>query len=113
MSRFSADQPQSQQVAVIDAAKSTIRRRRAVAFFVRHFPIFVDKVEAQLSEAEGLPIRDKVNAIYERVVDAIFNSLQQIAKLDRGDAQAAEDKGQLNYHIIMIGESLTLGQARG
>lgn len=61
-------------------------------------------MEAQLADADSLPIRTKVNSIYERLVDASFNSLQQIAKLDRGDAQATEDKGQLNYHVIMIGQ---------
>ncbi len=33
----------------------------------------------------------------------MFETLQQMAKLDRGDATAMEDKGQLNYFIIMIG----------
>jgi hypothetical protein len=37
-------------------------------------------------------------------VTSVFGTLQQIAKMDRADAQAAEDKGQLNYHVIMIGE---------
>jgi hypothetical protein len=60
-------------------------------------------MEAQLEGAEGLPIRDKVN---EKVANAIFGTLSQIAKTDRGDGQAAEDKGQLNYHVIMIGQSL-------
>lgn len=55
--------------------------------------------------ADDLPIRDKANEIYDKVVNAIFGSLTQIAKTDRGDGQAAEDKGQLNYHVIMIGES--------
>jgi len=62
-------------------------------------------MEAQLEGAEGLPIRDKVNEIYDKVANAIFGTLSQIAKTDRGDGQAAEDKGQLNYHVIMIGKS--------
>jgi hypothetical protein len=62
-------------------------------------------MEAQLEGAEGLPIRDKVNEIYDKVANAIFGTLSQIAKTDRGDGQAAEDKGQLNYHVIMIGQS--------
>lgn len=65
----------------------------------------MEKLEAQLDGAEGLPIRDKANEIYEKLVNAIFGSLTQIAKTDRGDGQAAEDKGQLNYHVIMIGQS--------
>ena len=62
-------------------------------------------MEAQLEGAEGLPIRDKVNEIYDKVANAIFGTLSQVAKTDRGDGQAAEDKGQLNYHVIMIGQS--------
>ena len=60
-------------------------------------------MEAQLHTADGLPIRDRVNSAYERIINSVFGSLQQLAKMDRGDGQAAEDKGQLNYHIIMIG----------
>ena len=62
-------------------------------------------MEAQLADADGLPVRSRANDIYERVVNAIFGTIQQLAKLDRGDALAAEDKGQINYHVIMIGAS--------
>ena len=65
-------------------------------------------MEAQLEGAEGLPIREKVNEIYDKVANAVFGTLSQIAKTDRGDGQAAEDKGQLNYHTIMIGMSFIL-----
>ncbi|WVF66184.1 hypothetical protein IAT40_000924 [Kwoniella sp. CBS 6097] len=94
----------SEQIRTIEASKLTIKKRKGVAFFIRHFPIFVEKMEAQL-EAEptdDLPIRGKVNDIYERVVNTVFANLQQLAKMDRADGQAAEDKGQLNYHVIMI-----------
>jgi hypothetical protein len=67
--------------------------------------VFVEKMEVQLDGADGLPIREKANAIYDKVGDAIFGTLSQIAKTDRGDGQAAEDKGQLNYHVIMIGKT--------
>lgn len=59
-------------------------------------------VEAQV-DGEML-VRAKIDAAYERVVGAIFASVTQIAKTDRAEGQAAEDKGQLNYHVIMIGE---------
>lgn len=62
-------------------------------------------MEAQLTDADGLPVRSRANDSYERVVNAIFGTIQQLAKLDRGDALAAEDKGQINYHVIMIGAS--------
>ena len=60
-------------------------------------------MEAQLQDANGLPIRNRVNDVYERIINSVFGSLQQMAKMDRGDSQATEDKGQLNYHVIMIG----------
>jgi hypothetical protein len=60
-------------------------------------------MEAQLEGCDDLEIRRKVNGVYERLVSSVFGSLQQMAKLDRADGQAAEDKGQLNYHVIMIG----------
>jgi hypothetical protein len=63
-------------------------------------------MEAQLDGADGLPIREKANEIYDKVANAVFGTLSQIAKTDRGDGQAAEDKGQLNYHVIMIGTFL-------
>jgi len=66
--------------------------------------VFVERMEAQLADAGGLPIRDRVNNAYERIINSVFGSLQQLAKMDRGDGQATEDKGQLNYHVIMIGE---------
>lgn len=44
-----------------------------------------------------------MDAGYEKVINAVFSSVSQIAKMDRAEGQAAEDKGQLNYHIIIIG----------
>jgi len=35
----------------------------------------------------------------------MFESLQQLAKMDGAEGLAPEDKGQLNYHVILIGES--------
>ncbi|ORY34282.1 exocyst complex component Sec3-domain-containing protein [Naematelia encephala] len=93
----------NEQIRVIESARATAKKRRGVLFFVRHFPIFVEKIEAQLDEeASELPIRNKVNDIYDRVVNAIFGSITHIAKVDRGELQNAEDKGQLNYHVIVI-----------
>ena len=60
-----------------------------------------------MQDTLGLPIRAKVNEAYERIVNAIFATIQHIAKMDRAEAQAAEDKGQLNYNVILIGETST------
>ena len=70
---------------------------------------FIEKMEAQLADADGLEVRARVDAIYDRVVNAILATAQQIAKMDRGDALATEDKGQINYYVIMIGK---LGDAQ-
>jgi hypothetical protein len=69
--------------------------------------VFIERMEAQLEGNDDPRIRSKVNGIYERLINAIFGSLQQLAKMDRAEGQAAEDKGQLNYHVIMIGERAT------
>lgn len=55
---------------------------------------------------DDLLIRNKVDQIYDKLLNTMFATLQQIAKTDRAEGQAAEDKGQLNYHVIMIGQSL-------
>lgn len=52
--------------------------------------------------AEGLEIRQNVDAAYDRIVKAMFESLKRMAKMD-GEG---EDKGQLNYHVILIGASI-------
>ncbi|WWD22409.1 hypothetical protein CI109_106900 [Kwoniella shandongensis] len=92
----------NEQIRTIESSKITMRKRKGVAFFVKHFPIFVEKMESQLDGYDDLPIRSRVNDIYEKVVNSVFGSLQQLAKMDRADGQATEDKGQLNYHVIMI-----------
>ena len=55
--------------------------------------------------AEGLEIRQNVDAAYGRIVKAMFESLKRMAKMD-GEG---EDKGQLNYHVTLIGTSITPG----
>lgn len=52
---------------------------------------------------EGLEIRQNVDAAYDQIVKVMFESLKRMAKLD-GEG---EDKGQLNYHVILIGKPIT------
>lgn len=52
---------------------------------------------------EGVEIRQNVDAAYDRIVAAMFESLKRMAKMD-GEG---EDKGQLNYHVILIGAPIT------
>jgi hypothetical protein len=40
-----------------------------------------------------------VDAAYEKIVNTIFVSLKHMAKM----GGEGEDKGQLNYHVILIG----------
>lgn len=54
---------------------------------------------------EGLEIRQNVDAAYDRIVKAMFESLKRMAKMD-GEG---EDKGQLNYHVILIGTAISSG----
>lgn len=87
----------------IDAAKTSIKKRRGVFFFVRHFPGFVDRVESQLDYCEDLPIRKRVNDAYERVVAAVLSSLQHASKIVGAEMASGEEKGQLYFHVVMIG----------
>lgn len=91
------------QTRSIEQTKLTLKKRKGVVPFVRIFPAFVARVEAQLDGADKLPVRNVVNLSYERIVGTMFECLQQMAKMDgEGQGQAGEDKDQLNYHVILI-----------
>ena len=75
------------------------KKRRGVAHFVKQFPIYVGRVEKQLVEADDLEIRTNVDSAYEKIVRIILDSLKDMAKM----GGEGEDKGQLNYHVIIIG----------
>ncbi|KAG6821354.1 hypothetical protein H0H93_014151 [Arthromyces matolae] len=87
-----------EQITEIEQTKLSSKKRQGVAHSVKHFPIYVGLVEAQLIGADGLEIRSTVDATYEKIVQTIFDSLKQMAKMD-GEG---EDKGRLNYHVILI-----------
>lgn len=44
-------------------------------------------------------MRENVDAAYDKIVNAMFETLKAMAKMD-GDE---EDKSQLNYHVVIIG----------
>lgn len=122
---------QKEQVRSIEQTKLTLKKRKGVVPFVRIFPVrplaflpnvllpppsshlplplsqlFVARVENQLGHCDGLNIRGIVNAQYERIVETMFDCLQQMAKMDgEGQGQGGEGKDQLNYHVILIGAS--------
>lgn len=58
------------------------------------------RVESQLIGADILDVRAIVDGAYERIVQTMFESLKQMAKM-QGEG---EDKGQLNYHVELVGE---------
>lgn len=66
----------------------------------------MERIEQQLVGAEESSTRDVANAAYEQVLNTMLDTLQQMAKLDRTDMTGTgDDKGQLNYFIIMIGKN--------
>ncbi|KAK4053149.1 hypothetical protein OIV83_001884 [Microbotryomycetes sp. JL201] len=89
------------QIKGIEQTKLTLKKRKGVVPFVRVFPMFVNRIEAQLEGCDDLSIRNTVNDNYERIIATIFDCLQQMAKMD-GEAQGGEGKDQLNYHVILI-----------
>lgn len=89
----------NEQIRDVEQTKLTSKKRRGVVRFIKHFPVYVGRVESQLVGADALEIRASVDGAYERIVQTMFESLKQMAKLD-GEG---EDKGQLNYHVIIIG----------
>jgi exocyst complex component 1 len=88
-----------EQVNGIEHTKLTSKKRQGIASFIKYFPIYVARIESQLVGADDLDIRANVDEAYEKIVQTMFDSLKQMAKMDRD----AEDKGQLNYHVILIG----------
>ena len=65
----------------------------------------MERIEQQLVGAEDSSTRDVANAAYEQVLNTMLDTLQQMAKLDRTDMTGTgDDKSQLNYFIIMIGQ---------
>ena len=51
-------------------------------------------------------IRINVNDAYDKIIGRMFDSLKRIANEEDFNAEvAAEDKGQLNLHVIMIANS--------
>ncbi|KAI0307681.1 exocyst complex component Sec3-domain-containing protein [Multifurca ochricompacta] len=88
----------AEQIKAIEETKLTSRKRNGVAHFVKYFPVYVGRVESQLIGADTLEIRQRVDSAYDRIVQSMFDSLKHMAKMDGEE----EDKGQLNYHVILV-----------
>ncbi|KAI6047739.1 exocyst complex component Sec3-domain-containing protein [Pisolithus marmoratus] len=92
------DRHVNQQIKMVEETKLTSKKRKGVAHFIKYFPVYVSRVEQQLVGVEGLEIRTSVDLAYERIVHSMFECLKHMATLD-GDG---EDKGQLNYHVLLV-----------
>lgn len=85
---------------MIEETKLTSKKRKGVAQFIKYFPIYVGRMEQLLLGADGYEIRGSVDVAYEKIVHSMFECLKHMATID-GDG---EDKGQLNYHVLLVGE---------
>ncbi|KAH7930560.1 hypothetical protein BV22DRAFT_1101736 [Leucogyrophana mollusca] len=94
----SFDRHINQQIKSIEATKLTSKKRKGVAPFVKYFPIYVSRMEQQLVGADGLEVRANVDLAYEKIVHSMFDCLKHMATFD-GEG---EDKGQLNYHVLLV-----------
>ncbi|TPX31547.1 hypothetical protein SmJEL517_g05166 [Synchytrium microbalum] len=89
------------QIRAIDDSKVS-RRRAGVLPSFKVFPNFVDRMENLLERSEG-GARSVVASAYERIVKAMFDALDTVGKAAARDAaSAADDKEQLNAHILTI-----------
>ncbi|KIK07465.1 hypothetical protein K443DRAFT_673379 [Laccaria amethystina LaAM-08-1] len=86
------------QLKGIEQTKLSSKKRKGVTHFIKHFSSYAARVESQLVRADGLETRKLVDSAYEKIVHTMFESLKHIAKME-GEG---EDKGQLNYHVILI-----------
>ncbi|TFY55813.1 hypothetical protein EVJ58_g8010 [Rhodofomes roseus] len=88
----------NEQIKTIEDMRLTSKKRNGVAPFIKYFPVYIGRVETQLIGADTLEIRQTVDQAYDKIVQSMFDALKHMAKLD-GEG---EDKGQLNYHVILI-----------
>ena len=93
-----------EQIKGIEQTKLTVKKRKGVVHFMRVFPVFVDRVEAQLVNAETLNIRNAVDGYYAQICGAMFDALQTISRSETTVTTSVgdEDKGQLNHLVILI-----------
>lgn len=106
------------QIQAIETTKIKTTKRRGVMAFIRIFPTFVAAVEGMLQPADiGADLgrdmaamtaapetRGTVDDAYERLVSAMFHTLDSIAKEVPNTASGTdpEDKEKLNAEILLI-----------
>ncbi|WFD29450.1 hypothetical protein MSPP1_000459 [Malassezia sp. CBS 17886] len=87
------------QVRAIEQTKVSVKKRRGIVPFIRAFPGFVQRMEAQLVDVDDLAVRGAVDAAYEQIARTLFSVLQSISSMG---GVADEDKGQRNHYVILI-----------
>jgi len=92
------DRRVNEYIKSVEDTKLTSKKRNGVAPFIKYFPTYVSRMESQLIGSDALEIRHHVDQSYDKLVLSMFDALKQMAKMD-GEG---EDKGQLNYHVILI-----------
>ena len=105
------------QIKAIEETKVKVSKRKGVIPFMRTFPVFSASVESMIPQEfyhnESLELRFILNDAYGKVLKAMWESLNFIAKdnpasgsgAQSGGAPASgdpEDKEALNYHILLI-----------
>ena len=104
------------QVKAIEETKVKVKKRKGIIPFMRTFPIFMTTVEnmipAESEHSESLELRFILNDSYTKILKAMWESLNFIAKDNPaggagGQSNAPggndpEDKEALNYHILLI-----------
>lgn len=101
----------NEQIRGIEDTKVKIKKRKGIIAFMKTFPNFSIALENMLPPTRSLdhlPVRTTVNAAYDRINKAMFESLKFIAKESPTATQTTatagdyEDKEALNYHILLI-----------
>ncbi|WFC98199.1 hypothetical protein MYAM1_000923 [Malassezia yamatoensis] len=87
-------------IQAIEQTKLSVKKRSGIVPFVRTFLDLSRRLEAQLVDADDLPVRMATNDGYERIGRAIFMTLQSVPSM--AAAGGDEDKNQLNHQIILI-----------
>ncbi|KIW76606.1 hypothetical protein Z517_09050 [Fonsecaea pedrosoi CBS 271.37] len=110
-----------EQVKAIEETKVKVKKRKGLISFMRIFPDFIavveDMIPQEFAHHESLEVRFIVNDAYTKLLKAMWESLNFIAK-DNPAANSSggtttgpsnvplsgdpEDKEALNYHILLI-----------
>lgn len=96
----SVEKTTAEQVKAIEQTRITVKKRKGIAAFISIFPSWAERIEVQVAEAGGLPVRALVDKTYSTIVRTMFEVLQHMAKMD--EPTTGEDKEQLNAHVILV-----------